>query len=1160
MRIDELRLRAWGPFTRLVLDLSAGQHGLHLVLGPNEAGKSSALRAVNALLFGGGTRCVDAFLHDAKALRVGALLRSAKGELLSVTRSPGIKKDTLLDDSGQPLPEAAMAAVLGGMAGELFGSLFGINHEALRGGARDLLNASGDLGQAIVAASTGYRDLKAVLDGLEKEALDLFKPGRGKLPRVNGALAQLKDARAKVDLATVKWSRYDEVRKAIEKGEEEREAVAGELTQARAAASRLGRVRDAFGPVRERTRVLEELRSLGEVVALPGDFASDRKLRQQLLETAREESRAASRELSAIEASLQALQVPSALLEQGSAISALLKELGGHDKAQRDRRTLKTRLEQSEEDARAILKELGRGPSLADADAVRLPTALRARLAELGHQHAVLRERRETAGRTVSELDVDLDRARGELDRLGPSTDLSRLREALEAALAQGDLDSARGKAAQALQDDEAQAAADLRKLGLWPGPLAQARSLPVPSEEVVDQHAVTFGALQDEARDLKAKQQQAEAERARIDGQLRELQLTAAVPTEHELMTARDDRGRLWSGVRQAWQQGTAYDAQPCDAHERAVQRADDVADRMRRESDRVAAQANLMAARATSDESVARLRAAAAELELRTQSWQGEWKAAWAPAAIVPQLPVQMRAWLQRLLRLAEQAVRVERRARELSAVEQAIGEHRRALTEALEAAGETSPAGEVDLASVLRRARRVAERVDRVEQERRRLAATIEERARKKATVEASLATADGALTVWRGDWVKTMQDVGLAASTLPAEASAVVSKMEDLIKKVDEAAGYRRRIADIERDASAFDREVAELVHRVAPDLSGLPASQAVAALDARHKEASTNATRREGLEKQRDARAEQLRSAGGTIEQCEQELARMCLAAGGCSAPDLPVVEQRHAQATTLTQRLATLEARLLPLASGADIARFVEEVEREDSDTVLAQIADTDRRVLDCDRRLQAIEQDIGARKQERRQVDGGFQAAEAAEGAQSILAQIRDATERYLRVRLSSALLRREIEAYRRAHQAPVLRRASELFRTLTCGSFVSLRPVYEKSDPVIAGVRPSDDEVPVGGMSDGTRDQLYLSLRLASIERYVASNEPVPFIVDDIFVHFDDRRSSAALEVLADLSRQVQVIVFTHHPHLLTLARGTRASEVLFEHHLGE
>jgi len=48
MRFLDLDLVAYGPFTDVSLDLSAGSQGLHIVYGPNEAGKSAALRAVLA--------------------------------------------------------------------------------------------------------------------------------------------------------------------------------------------------------------------------------------------------------------------------------------------------------------------------------------------------------------------------------------------------------------------------------------------------------------------------------------------------------------------------------------------------------------------------------------------------------------------------------------------------------------------------------------------------------------------------------------------------------------------------------------------------------------------------------------------------------------------------------------------------------------------------------------------------------------------------------------------------------------------------------------------------------------------------------------------------------------------------------------------------------
>jgi len=92
----------------------------------------------------------------------------------------------------------------------------------------------------------------------------------------------------------------------------------------------------------------------------------------------------------------------------------------------------------------------------------------------------------------------------------------------------------------------------------------------------------------------------------------------------------------------------------------------------------------------------------------------------------------------------------------------------------------------------------------------------------------------------------------------------------------------------------------------------------------------------------------------------------------------------------------------------------------------------------------------------------------------------------------------------------------------------------------------------------VEMDGLSDGTRDQLFLALRLAGIEQHLKDREPMPLIVDDILINFDADRAKATLACLAELSRQTQVLVFTHHAYLLDLAKTSITDDVLFCHNL--
>lgn len=120
------------------------------------------------------------------------------------------------------------------------------------------------------------------------------------------------------------------------------------------------------------------------------------------------------------------------------------------------------------------------------------------------------------------------------------------------------------------------------------------------------------------------------------------------------------------------------------------------------------------------------------------------------------------------------------------------------------------------------------------------------------------------------------------------------------------------------------------------------------------------------------------------------------------------------------------------------------------------------------------------------------------------------------------------------------------MLKRAGELFATLTCGSFQTLQLEFDEDDNVqLAGIRQDRTRVPVSGMSTGTADQLYLALRIAAVEDYVDHAEPMPFVADDLFINFDDKRAAAGFRVLVELAKKTQVLFFTHHEHLLDVAR---------------
>jgi len=185
----------------------------------------------------------------------------------------------------------------------------------------------------------------------------------------------------------------------------------------------------------------------------------------------------------------------------------------------------------------------------------------------------------------------------------------------------------------------------------------------------------------------------------------------------------------------------------------------------------------------------------------------------------------------------------------------------------------------------------------------------------------------------------------------------------------------------------------------------------------------------------------------------------------------------------------------------------------------------------------------------------------GTGDAANAAFEAQEALAMLKYHVDHYALLKLSSFILEEEIERFRQKNQGPIMTRAKEIFTRITCGAYSDLTSKFVSNDDQLVLVCEKKDgtTVTVDGLSDGTRDQLFLALRLAGIERHIENNAPLPLVIDDVLINFDDNRAKATLDVLGEFSQITQILFFTHHTRLHELTKKVIATDSMKEHILG-
>lgn len=1173
MKILRLDLDAFGPFSGESLDFSGPREGrdFHLIYGPNEAGKSSSLRAIGNLLYGIPLRSTDDFRFEYKKMRLGALLRHSDGSSLEFVRYKRNKDPLCAPDGEAPIPAAQLDRFLGGVDESLFKAMFGIGHPALVEGGKEIVRGGGRLGELLFSASSGIAGLRGIQEALQADLDGLFK-AQGKNQRIAKAIAEVRDAQAKIKEAMVtteEWSRQDRiVRDARAQGAE----LEDRLWLKTGESNRLKRVRDAFPLLSERAQLIADIDDLCDAIPLGEGFADRRRQAQHELARAAGELERARRAIADLEARIAAIEVPGPLLAAGEEIEALHARRGEYRKAQADRPRLASFLQDNEHAARDILQALGRPRDLAAADTLQLRADDSARIQQLSREAEKLATRRDEARAAIAKHRHRIEELRPGLDASGPLPDLEPLRSALQAAARLGDPEARRDEAQGRLEPLEKGMAALLRRMPGWAGTPDELESLAAPLPETVARFEADFQAAEARRRDLEADRSREEKSIAELEAKLHAQARMRDLPTEDDLNLARRRRDDGWRLIKHAWLEGrddavaaSAFiaDLAPgkslADAYEQGIAKGDELADRLRREAREIASRDEHQARLASHRAQLGRIGRELAEADEQHRRLASGWGAATAPLGPAAMTPAEVRSWLELRDRAVNGLGQVRAARAEVDRLDRQVAEHSERLADRLIGLG-IAPAPDERLAALIERARAAVAKHEEAERRRERLSAEIAKESADLQSARERLEAIEAGRDEWRGPWAEGMARIGLERDATPEQANVFVEKIRELHLHMGKAQEFRSRLKGIDRDGELFASDVAGLAARVATDLAGQPPDSAAEALYARHRSAHDDHLALRALRERIDSEEKAREAADRAQDGARLALEGLCREANCATPEELPEAERRSSARARCEADLRRCEEQIRALSAGATIEAFIAEAGKVDPDSLDLRIAGLDAEIAGIQKQTLKANQAIGAENQVLEAIDGSSRAAEANEQAGYALAQLQSDVPRYAALKLAAHILQQGIERYRERAQGPLIRRASELFAALSVGSFSGLQVEYtDRGAAYLVGVRP-DRQTTLGveGMSDGSCDQLYLALRIASLESWLAVHEPIPLIVDDILLQFDDDRSAAALRVLADLSAKTQVIFFTHHAHLIDLARATLGPDAISVHRL--
>ena len=368
---------------------------------------------------------------------------------------------------------------------------------------------------------------------------------------------------------------------------------------------------------------------------------------------------AAEDALEAVARDLAAIGPRDPVLDEADAIRRVRDDLGLYRKALEGRPDEAARLARLEADARALLARASPRRSI----------ARRRRIAP--HPSGASKERvqglAQRAGRARGRL-LDAPGARpcskaaracpgARPARPVPAPDALRLAEALveavERAQAEGDLEAQLASSRAELARLERQADVELRGLPLWSGSLDDLEALAVPSIATLDRFEAEFRAADETLDRLAADLAEARGREGRARPRDRPRARSPARSRPRRSWPLAGPAATTGGGpIRRAWLGREPVDDPPGSptTSKAAVRSADDLADRLRREADAVAEQAQRAveaprAARPRSPTSVeARDRAEAGPATALKTRWHDTWE----PLGIDPLPPREMKDWV--------------------------------------------------------------------------------------------------------------------------------------------------------------------------------------------------------------------------------------------------------------------------------------------------------------------------------------------------------------------------------------------------------------------------------------------------------------------------------------------------------------------------------
>jgi len=1143
MRLRKLSLDLFGHFAGKSYDFGTAGEGkpdFHIVYGPNEAGKTTTMEAYLRLLYGFDTREAYDFQHQRKNLRVSGVLETTQGDL-ALTRLP-TRAASLVDDSGTALPDAAIAAQLGGLSADDYRSLLCLDDDTIEKGGEEIANSKGDIGRLLFSAAAGVSDLTTVLDGVDADANALYLKRSSK-----SEMAQLKkelaDVTAQIKAHDVPASAYRKLRQTLAAATaqeteigEERSALIAQLAEIKAKQTALP--------------LLQKLDQVEAQLAPLADYPATLDVAPEDLVQMLTKQRQAEADISRLTGEMKTLTAELEQIVRHPDQLNLESDLADLDGARSRFATAQLDLPRRAETLNTILSDMKAAASELGADGD--PAQLIIAPAIL----ARLEQAREAKRAAIQDLKAEQDEIKRLSDRVIIAQDnLERSKETTPDNAVIGDIldrfsvDSlapAYAKAAEAIASTQRQLTTALANLAISGQSFTSLPSQPLTAQEVVAL-AETHTELARKIAQTQDEIDRLSADAAGLEAQIQQIRDAGAIIDDATADDEMQKRDALWLTHRETLTDKTA------DQFETALRRTDETAQRRLAQAKDIGQLRQVM-------QNLAETQAREGQLRQRLEKQQAKQSTISTQLSDVADemglsrtlTPDVFSKWVQQVETAysAEQQLRITRN--EHAAV---IEKSNRLVTALSDHITLDAPDFDTLVTTARQRdkaAREIRERQNTEQRALDDLNAEHSKRDKRRDDLTNAVATASAAWNELVAECLQNQVD--------PERLELSFEPLRSLRELDARRTTAARQVEAMQADQTQFSAAITTLATKHGLEVEDEPLVTFAALTDLANA-AQAAETDHATLTAQLDERRTAITQARQTLEDIEREVAEL----GKLFPQHVPaqsVDDLRHAvtkaqEAIAARKGKAELETQITGQLHLPDITSARHALENTSPTMLDAQAMQVQGDLDEIETRYRQAIATRAEAAQDLQAVTGDNLIAELTERKTTLELAMQDTALRYVELHAGHMLAQEAIRRYRDAHRSSMMDATQQAFAELTNGAYTALQTQPDGTSETLIAIDAAGRAKQAQDMSKGTRFQLYLALRAAAYEQLASQGTCLPFFCDDIFETFDEERTKAACKMMERIGRRGQAIYLTHHQHVVDIARdvcgdGVRVHEI--------